>query len=373
MTTDWHKVAEVGGLDDGRVRAVTVDRRTIALCRVGEQYSRARQSVPAPGRTTRRRKYRERLAALSLARLRLRPTDRSASGGIGRRCHLLSRRVPRRRRVRRTTAAPRRGTYRLGLDCRDPRRLGDHPRVRNGRALEPRSRRCTATRRATRRHHLHRDSTRGGSVVRGVGLCQAHRPPRCMRGDCRTRLDQSAHRVVRRKGRPRSRGVGVGPGSVEGARARRLPRPRPRCRVCRRRPVQPRHPIGFGSFRTDGTGSEARARRPHRDTPDRARRGAGAAGTDVDGERSHRADRRSPRRPTGRHAAAGSGGHWTGDPSGHDRRAWCSRCRRARSSNWQNAWALLYSPRSRPKDWYQTRIRSEAVCSVEAVRRWRRG
>ena len=186
-------------------------------------------------------------------------------------------------------------------------------------------RRRAAARRATRRHHLHRDPTRGGSVVRGVGLRQAHRPPGRVRRDCRTRFDQPAHRSVRRQGRPCSSGVAVGPGAVEGARARRVPRPRSRRSVCRRRPVQPRHSIGIGSFRTDGTGREARARRPHGDTPDRARRGAGAAGTDVDGERSDRADRRSPRRPTGCHAAASSCGDRTGGTPGHHRRSWRSR------------------------------------------------
>ena len=49
MTTDWHKVAEIDGLDDGRVRAVTVDRRTIALCRVGEQYSALDNRCPHQG------------------------------------------------------------------------------------------------------------------------------------------------------------------------------------------------------------------------------------------------------------------------------------------------------------------------------------
>jgi thiamine pyrophosphate-dependent acetolactate synthase large subunit-like protein/nitrite reductase/ring-hydroxylating ferredoxin subunit len=49
MTSDWHKVAEIGGLDDGRVRAVTVDRHTIALCRVGEQYSALDNRCPHQG------------------------------------------------------------------------------------------------------------------------------------------------------------------------------------------------------------------------------------------------------------------------------------------------------------------------------------
>ena len=46
---EWHKVAEPGGLDDGRVRAVTVDRRTIALCRVGEQFGALDNRCPHQG------------------------------------------------------------------------------------------------------------------------------------------------------------------------------------------------------------------------------------------------------------------------------------------------------------------------------------
>ncbi len=49
MTAEWHKVAEPDGLDDGRVRAVTVDRRTIALCRVGDRYSALDNRCPHQG------------------------------------------------------------------------------------------------------------------------------------------------------------------------------------------------------------------------------------------------------------------------------------------------------------------------------------
>ncbi len=51
MTDDarWFKVAEVHGLDDGRVRAVTVDRRTLALCRVGEHFGALDNRCPHQG------------------------------------------------------------------------------------------------------------------------------------------------------------------------------------------------------------------------------------------------------------------------------------------------------------------------------------
>ena len=47
----WHKVAEVGdnGLGDGRVRAVTVDRRMLALCRVGLRYGALDNRCPHQG------------------------------------------------------------------------------------------------------------------------------------------------------------------------------------------------------------------------------------------------------------------------------------------------------------------------------------
>jgi thiamine pyrophosphate-dependent acetolactate synthase large subunit-like protein/nitrite reductase/ring-hydroxylating ferredoxin subunit len=49
MTTEWHKVAELDSLDDGRVRAVTVDRRTVALCRVGDRYGALDNRCPHQG------------------------------------------------------------------------------------------------------------------------------------------------------------------------------------------------------------------------------------------------------------------------------------------------------------------------------------
>jgi thiamine pyrophosphate-dependent acetolactate synthase large subunit-like protein/nitrite reductase/ring-hydroxylating ferredoxin subunit len=45
----WHKVAEPEGVDDGRVRAVTVDRRTVALCRVGEKFGALDNRCPHQG------------------------------------------------------------------------------------------------------------------------------------------------------------------------------------------------------------------------------------------------------------------------------------------------------------------------------------
>ena len=49
VESEWHKVAELDGLDDGRVRAVTVDRRTLALCRVGERFGALDNRCPHQG------------------------------------------------------------------------------------------------------------------------------------------------------------------------------------------------------------------------------------------------------------------------------------------------------------------------------------
>ena len=47
--SEWFKVAEPDDLDDGRVRAVTVDRRTLALCRVGDQFGALDNRCPHQG------------------------------------------------------------------------------------------------------------------------------------------------------------------------------------------------------------------------------------------------------------------------------------------------------------------------------------
>jgi pyruvate oxidase len=49
VESEWFKVADVDGVDDGRVRAVTVDRRTIALCRVGDSFGALDNRCPHQG------------------------------------------------------------------------------------------------------------------------------------------------------------------------------------------------------------------------------------------------------------------------------------------------------------------------------------
>jgi pyruvate oxidase len=49
MTAEWHKVAERDGLDEGRVRTVNADRRSLALCRVGDTYTALDNRCPHQG------------------------------------------------------------------------------------------------------------------------------------------------------------------------------------------------------------------------------------------------------------------------------------------------------------------------------------
>lgn len=47
--TTWHRVAAVGDLDDGRVMTVTVDRRSLALSRVGDEFGALDNHCPHQG------------------------------------------------------------------------------------------------------------------------------------------------------------------------------------------------------------------------------------------------------------------------------------------------------------------------------------
>ena len=48
-TLEWHRVADVGDLADGRVRPVTVDRHTICLTRCGDAYGALDNRCPHQG------------------------------------------------------------------------------------------------------------------------------------------------------------------------------------------------------------------------------------------------------------------------------------------------------------------------------------
>ena len=105
---------------------------------------RARQPLPAPGRSARRRLDRKGLAALPVARLRLRPAHRHSPAGFPRRAGESSGRSARRRRVRGVAARAPARPHRLRPHGRNDERVGRHARVRHGRSLEPRLRRRDA-------------------------------------------------------------------------------------------------------------------------------------------------------------------------------------------------------------------------------------
>ena len=109
--------------------------------------------------------------------------------------------------------------------------LGRHPRVRHGRPLQPRLRRCDAQGRAARRPHVRRHPPRGRRRVRRVGVRQAHRAARGLLRHRRPGLHEPVDRPLRRQGRPLAGARDLRPGAVEGAAAAarsRTPTSRPR-------------------------------------------------------------------------------------------------------------------------------------------------
>ena len=254
----WHQVAE----PDDAARRPRHDRRSratasLALTRVGDALRRARQPLPAPGRPARRGLDREGLAALPVARLRLRPAHRHAAARVLRRARVLPGRGARRRHLRRRSPAERAArAHRLRRDGRDDGRLGRHPRVRHGRPLEPRASptRCVAPRSAaTSRSSASATRARPRSRRRRTASSPAGRP-RASR-IAGPGLDQPAHRPLRRQGRPRAGARAVGPGAVEGARPRRVPGRRPQRRLRRRRAVLADRAAGVRPRRADDAGA----------------------------------------------------------------------------------------------------------------------
>ena len=246
--------------------------------------------MPAPGWAGRRGIDRERLAALPVARLRLRPWDRPAAGGLHGRGDGVRRRGARGRRVRRAAGARAAWPYRRrrgGRDAGGPRR---RHRVRHGRPLQPRPRRRDAPGRGARRAEVRRHPPRGCRVVRRQRLREAHRSPGRMLRHRRPGLDEPADRPVRRQARRRAGAGPVGAGPVERPRPRRLPGRRPPGGVPRRLGLEcdrlgRQRPCGAGCARRQARGGPAWG-----GTPGVPRRGAGAA------ERRRRRDARRPDR-----------------------------------------------------------------------------
>ena len=203
-TVVWHKVAELDELADGRVMTVIVGRTQPRAHPLRRPLRRARQPLPAPGRSARRGLDREGLAALPVARLRLRPAHRHAAARVHRRARALPGRGARRRRLRRarrpsTTAA----AHRLRRHGRDDGAPGASPTCSAWSATRT-SASPTRCARPRRRGDLTFIGIRheGAAAFAAVGLRQAHRSAGGVLRDRRAGLDQPAHRPLRRQGRP---------------------------------------------------------------------------------------------------------------------------------------------------------------------------
>ena len=167
-TLEWHRVADVGDLADGRVRPVTVDRHTHLPDPLRRRVRRARQPLPAPGRPARRGLDRERPPALPVARLRVRPAHGSAAARVQRRTGGAPGRGARRRRVGGAPEGHAAPADRRRRGRRDALRLGRRHRVRHGRPLQPRLRRRPAP-------------ARGGRAGSATSASATRAPPRSRR------------------------------------------------------------------------------------------------------------------------------------------------------------------------------------------------
>ena len=79
---EWYRVLGVDELPEGRVTTVVAQERALALTHFEGAYAALENSLSPPGRAARRGLHRAALAALPLARLRLRPAHRRAPGGF---------------------------------------------------------------------------------------------------------------------------------------------------------------------------------------------------------------------------------------------------------------------------------------------------
>ena len=275
---DWHEVPATDVPDEGRVRQHGGRRSFGGADPVRRSAGRAGEPLPAPGRTGGRGLHRERLAALSVARLRLRPADRA------------SRRRASPTQSRRTTWTEREDGVFVSLPAqqpeptvgvrrarRDPGRPRCRHRLRHGGPFQPRVRRRDASCRGAGRAEVHRHPARRCGGVRGQCLRQAHRASGRVLRDRRTRIDQPAHRPVRREARPVPGHRDLGSGALEGDRPGGVPGPRPVCGLPRCRGLDDHGPVRKRPRRAGLARGQARHRPPGSRAPGAPRRGAGAA------------------------------------------------------------------------------------------------
>ena len=238
---DWHKVADLDELPEGRVKTVAVGRRSLALSNLDGQYGAPRQPLPAPARS---RSARAPSSGDGSAARGTGTTSRPSTGShragsattrpaSGPRSATTASTSPCPARI----AHPSNGLRRGGRDAHE---LGPHPRVRHGRPLQPGAGRRPAEGRGTGpgltyigiRHE-------GAAAFAAVGYGKlTGRPAACLgiAGPGSTNMLTGLYDAKA----DRAPGAGaVGPGAVPRPRAGRVPGHRPRGRVQRRGPVQP--------------------------------------------------------------------------------------------------------------------------------------
>ena len=256
---EWHKVADLDDLPDGRVRTVTVGRHTLALTRVGDRYGALDNHCPHQGGP-----LGEGSIEKGLLRCPWHGYDYDPLTG-----HAAARLHRRARRASRSRCATTASTSTLPADAPHERTVSDvmvetmvawgvthvfgmvgHSNLGFADAMRAPG--------GGRQPHVRRHPPRGRGRVRGVGLRQAHRPARGVLRHRRTGLHQPAHRALRRQGRPRAGARDLGPGAVEGARPRRVPGRRPHRRVRRRRRLLQDRAAGVRPRRAHDAGAQAR-------------------------------------------------------------------------------------------------------------------
>ena len=137
----WSKVAELDDLPEGRVRTVIAGRRSLVLTHVGDEYGALDNKCPHQGGP---------LGEGSIEKGWLRcpwhgydydPLTGTPAAGLHRRADALPGRGAGRRRLRRRARRRRARAHGVRRDGRDDGGVGRDPRVRDGRAFQPRLRR----------------------------------------------------------------------------------------------------------------------------------------------------------------------------------------------------------------------------------------
>ena len=220
---EWHRVLDADELPEGRVTTVAAGHKSVALVHYDGQFSALDNHCPHQGGPLGEGSIEQGMLRCPWHGYDYCPLDGSSPGFDDE-----------------ATTYPleiRDGAIFVGVEPEAHRRtvsdamaetmvnLGRPPRLRHGRAFQPRSRRRPAPPGGGGEPRLHRHPPRGRRRLRRIRLRQAHRPPRRLPLDRRPRSDKPAHRPLGRKGRPLA---GAGPD-----RSGRHPGRRPRARFRR--------------------------------------------------------------------------------------------------------------------------------------------